>query len=325
VGAFFPYETVARTLALMSMRAFLPSGDQALVALSDVDVPTPAVDEALVAVEAFSVNRGEILLLASGRLDPPGKDIAGRVVQAAPDGSGPAAGTRVVAHVERGGWAERVRVPAVRMAVLRDEVSAEAAAALPLAGLTALRLLRAAGGVAGRRLLLTGASGGVGHYLVELAAAVGVKVTAVTSTPARGERLLALGADAVVTSVEEADGGFDVAIDSVGGEVFGQALVKLGRDGLMLWYGQASLEPARADFFAVQTGPTDVTIRTLNYWTEADRDAEDLATLVDLVATGRLHPEIGETADWTETPRVLASVRDRRVRGNAVLTLPQAA
>jgi NADPH:quinone reductase len=309
----------------MSMRAFLPTADRALIGLSDVDVPTPAVDDALVAVEAFSVNRGEILLLAAGRQDPPGKDIAGRVVRAAPDGSGPAAGTRVVAHVDGGGWAERVRVPTGRMATLPDEVSAQAAAALPLAGLTALRLLRAAGGVAGRRLLLTGASGGVGHYLVELAAAVGAKVTAVTSTPARGERLLELGADAIVTSVERADGRFDVAIDSVGGDVFGQALLKLGRDGLMLWYGQASLEPARADFFAVLDGPVDVTIRSVVYWTEAARDAEDLATLVDLVSTGRLHPEIGEIADWTETPRVLAAVRDRRVRGNAVLTLPQAA
>jgi NADPH2:quinone reductase len=303
------------------MRAFLPSGDQALVALRDVEVPTPAADEALVGVEAFSVNRGEILLLAAGRQDPPGKDIAGRVLQAAADGSGPAAGTRVVAHVEGGGWAEQVRVASGRMAVLPDEVSTDAAAALPLAGLTALRLLRAAGGVAGRRLLLTGASGGVGHYLVELAAAVGVRVTAVTSTPARGEKLLELGADAVVTSVEEADGPFDVAIDSVGGDVFGQALLKLGRDGLMLWFGQASREPAKADFFALPEGPIDVTIRSLHYWTEADRDREDLTTLVHLVATGRLHPEIGETADWTETPRVLASVRDRRVRGNAVLTV----
>jgi len=114
----------------MSMRAFLPSGDQALVALSDIDVPTPAADEALVAVEAFSVNRGEIMLLASGRQDPPGKDIAGRVVDAATDGSGPPTGTRVVAHVERGGWAERVRVPTGRMSALPDEVPAEAAAAL---------------------------------------------------------------------------------------------------------------------------------------------------------------------------------------------------
>jgi NADPH:quinone reductase-like Zn-dependent oxidoreductase len=207
--------------------------------------------------------------------------------------------------------------------VLPDAVPTDVAAALPLAGLTALRLLRAAGGVAGRRVLLTGASGGVGHYFVELAAAIGTKVTAITSTPARGERLLALGADAVVTSVEDAEGPFDVAIDSVGGDVFGQALLKLGRGGLMLWYGQASFQPARADFFALPAGPVDVTIRSLWYWTEADRDGEDLATLVDLVAAGRLHPEIGERASWTDTPRVLAAARDRQVRGKAVLTIPR--
>jgi NADPH:quinone reductase-like Zn-dependent oxidoreductase len=144
-----------------------------------------------------------------------------------------------------------------------------------------------------------------------------------SACPFRGERLLALGADAVVTSVEDAARPFDVAIDSVGGDVFGQALLKLGRGGLMLWYGQASLEPARADFFAVAQGPIDVTIRNLNYWTEADRDGEDMATLVDLVAAGRLHPEIGATADWTDTPRLLAAVRDRQVRGNAVATIPK--
>jgi NADPH:quinone reductase-like Zn-dependent oxidoreductase len=311
------------SLRAMTITAFRPSGDDALVALVAVDPPEPRADEALVAVEAYSVNRGEILLLSSGRQEPPGKDIAGRLLQAAADGSGPDAGTRVVAHVEAGGWAQQVAVPTSRLAVLPDAVPADVAAALPLAGLTALRLLRAAGGVAGRRVLLTGASGGVGHYFVELAAAIGTKVTAITSTPERGERLLALGADAVVTSVEDAEGPFDVAIDSIGGETFGQALLKLGRDGLMIWYGQAGLQPARADFFALLDGPVDVTIRSLLYWTEADRDGEDLATLVDLVAAGRLHPEIGETAAWTDSPRVLAALRDRQVRGNAVLTIPR--
>jgi len=312
---------LAPSLRAMTITAFLPSGDDALVALAQVDAPAPGADQALVAVEAYSVNRGEILLLSSGRKGAPGKDIAGHVLQAAADGSGPPAGTRVVAHVEAGGWAEQVAVPTSRLAVLPDTVATQVAAALPLAGLTALRLLRAAGGVAGRRVLLTGASGGVGHYFVELAAAIGAKITTVSSTSARGERLLALGAEAVVTSVEDAEGPFDVALESVGGEVFGQTLLKLGRDGLLLWYGQASLQPASADFFALPRGPIDVTIRSVTYWTEADRDGEDLATLVGLVATGRLHPEIGETADWTETPRVLADTRDRRVRGNAVLTV----
>lgn len=144
--------------------------------------------------DAFSVNRGEILLIVSGSQEPPGKDIAGRVIASAADGSGSASGTRVVAHLEGGGWAQRVAVPTNRLAVLPDAVATDVAAALPLAGLTALRLLRAADGFAGRRVLLTGASGGVGHYLVELAANVGTQVTAVTSTPERGDRLLVLGA-----------------------------------------------------------------------------------------------------------------------------------
>lgn len=304
----------------MTIKAFIPSGDATLVTLSKTDAPTPRPDEALVEVEAYSINRGEIFLLAAGRQSPPGKDIAGRVLRPAADGNGPAVGERVVAHVEQGGWAEQAVVPTSQLAVLRDGTSTEVAAALPLAGLTALRLLRAAGGVAGRRVLLTGASGGVGHYFVELAAAIGTRVTAVASTPVRGERLLALGADAVVTSVEDAVGPFDVVIESVGGDVFGEAVVKLKRGGLMLWFGQAGLQPARADFFAIQRGPVEVTIRNFNYWTEGD-DAEDLATLVDLVATGRLHPEIGVTADWTDTPHLLSAVRDREVRGNAVAVI----
>jgi NADPH:quinone reductase-like Zn-dependent oxidoreductase len=69
-----------------------------------------------------------------------------------------------------------------------------AAAALPLAGLTALRMLRLAGGVTGRRILLTGTSGGVGHYVVELAASAGAEVTAISAAPDRGSRLTELGA-----------------------------------------------------------------------------------------------------------------------------------
>ncbi|MDX6657321.1 MAG: hypothetical protein QOH62_2114 [Solirubrobacteraceae bacterium] len=304
----------------MPISAFLPSGDDALVARTSIDSPAPAHHQALVAVEAYSVNRGEILLLAGGRTEPPGKDIAGRVAQAAADGSGPPAGTRVVAHIDGGGWAEQVAVEAGRLVALPDAVSAEQGAALPLAGLTALRLMRAAGDLDGRRLLLTGASGGVGHYVTELAVAAGARVTATSRTAERGARLAELGAT-VVENVEDADGPFDVAMESVGGAMTGAAALKLRRGGLLLWYGQGSGQPAELDFFAVMAGPAEVAIRSFVYWLEADRDPEDLATLVDLVAGGRLHPEIGDSADWSSTPRVLAAVRDRQVRGNAVLTL----
>jgi NADPH:quinone reductase-like Zn-dependent oxidoreductase len=102
------------------------------------------------------------------------------------------------------------------LAVLPEHLDAVTAAALPLAGLTATRLLRAAGSVIGRRLLITGASGGVGHYVVELAANSGAEVTAVSASTSRGARLAELGAN-VVTSVDDAEGTFDVVMESPGG------------------------------------------------------------------------------------------------------------
>jgi NADPH2:quinone reductase len=124
------------------------------------------------------------------------------------------------------GWAERVAVKTRQLAVLPESVSDVSAAALPLAGLTALRLLRAAGPLASRRVLMTGASGGVGHYFTELAAAHGAELTVSSATPERSERLRALGAHAVVHDVADAKGPFDVVLESVGGRSLQEALVK---------------------------------------------------------------------------------------------------
>jgi hypothetical protein len=100
----------------------------------------------------------------------PGKDIAGTVTRQAADGTGPRPGQRVAGHPDQDGWAERAAVPTDRLVVVPDTIDLTVAAALPLAGLTALRLLRLAGPAASRRVLVTGASGGVGHYFTELAA-----------------------------------------------------------------------------------------------------------------------------------------------------------
>jgi len=130
------------------------------VALREVAEPQPAADEALVEVHAFAVNRGELILLA---MRPegwrPGQDVAGVVVQAAADSSGPKAGTRVVALVDGGGWAQRVAAPIARMAALPDNVSFASAAPLPVSGVTALRTVRLGGALLGRRALITGAAG----------------------------------------------------------------------------------------------------------------------------------------------------------------------
>jgi NADPH:quinone reductase-like Zn-dependent oxidoreductase len=305
-----------------TMPAFVPdAGAPARVILGDAPEPLPAPGEALVAVEAYSVNRGEIFLLEAPRDRwRPGQDVAGRVARAAADGSGPAAGTRVVGHVPSGGWAPRVAAPTNALAALPDEVPAAAAATLGVAGLTALRLVRAAGSLAGRRLLITGASGGVGHFVVELAVAQGAMVSAVSASAQRGERLVALGAR-VVADVAEAQGPFDVIIESVGGDALQAALKQLAPRGTLLWLGQAGRRPATFDFFAAVSAAPGAAIVPFSYWRSEVSDADDLATLVRLVAGGHLHPEIGVVAHWHETPEVLTALGQRQVRGNAVLTV----
>jgi NADPH2:quinone reductase len=286
-----------------------------------VTEPEPRDDEAVVQVAAFSPNRGETFLLEHPRPGwRPGKDVAGTVVQPAADGTGPGVGARVVGHPERGGWAERVSVASSRLAVLPDEVPFATAAALPLAGLTALRLTRVSAPMASRSVLLTGASGGVGHYFVELAAAQGALISVVSSTPERGRRLRELGAVAVVTDVEDAVGPFEIVLDSVGGEVTRTAWHKLERHGLLVWFGQASRVAPALDFFDWD-GAQSVTIRKFNYMESTHSEASDLDTLVRLVAAGRLHPEIGLLDDWDRAGEAIEELIARRVRGNAVLTI----
>lgn len=301
--------------------AFIPSADPAtLVVREEVAAPIPGPGELLVAVEAYSVNRGEVFLLGAPRPGwRPGQDVAGRVLRAASDGSGPHQGARVVAHAAQGGWATQVAVSTASVAELPEDVSTEAAATLGVAALTALRLVRRAGDVTGRRVLLTGASGGVGHFFVELAAARGARVTAVSASAVRGERLLALGAEAIVTSVQSAEGSFDVVLESVGGDVLPAAIARAAPNGLVLWLGQATQQPSTLDFFAIVPAGPPAAIVPFSYWRTGASDAEDLGILARLVHDGRLHPEVGVVEDWAATPEVLAAVRDRKVRGNAVL------
>ncbi|MFD0268619.1 zinc-binding dehydrogenase [Streptomyces sp. NPDC127106] len=300
------------------MQRLIPTGDATRpVGFVEAPQPVPEPDEALIKVEAFAPNRGETFLLEHPRPGLlPGKDIAGLVVQAAADGSGPGIGTRVVGHPAQGGWAEYAAVPTHSLAVLPDGIDSARAAALPLAGITALRLLRTAGSPAGRRMLLTGASGGVGHYVTELAVGAGAELTAVTATPERGERLAELGAE-VVHEVAAARGPFDVVLESTGGADLPLALSKVRPGGTLVWFGQASRTPVTLDFFQLLGGPERVTIQHFHY--AGAPYGSDLAALVSLVEHGRLHPEIDRITDWAETADTLVDLRERRIRGKAVL------
>jgi NADPH:quinone reductase len=166
------------------MRALIatgPANAATPLELREVEEPSPAPDESVVAVRAVSINRGELRLLSVRRRGwRPGQDIGGTVVTAAADGGGPAVGSRVVGLVDQAGWSERVAAPHSRVAVLPDGVSFAQAATLPVAGLTALRALRLGGTLLGRTVLVTGASGGVGHLAVQLAARPGTQVAGIS-------------------------------------------------------------------------------------------------------------------------------------------------
>jgi NADPH:quinone reductase-like Zn-dependent oxidoreductase len=226
-----------------------------------------------------------------------------------------------VGHPAAFGWAERVAVPVRQLATLPASVTATVAATLPLAGLTALRLLRVIGSLTGRRLLLTGASGGVGHFVTELASAAGAEVTVVVGSPERGRRLLELGAHRAVVDVADAAPGMDVVLESVGGGTLTAALTRVAPRGLVIWFGQAGRVPATLDFFSFFDQHQSTTIRHFDYTDSDVSDDSDLATLVRLTAADRLHPEIGDTSSWGHTSARIADLRARRIRGKAILQL----
>src|SRR5260370_35957410 len=145
------------------------------LAIKPVELRDPDRDEVAVRVTAISLNRGETRR-ALQVAEPgwrPGWDFAGVVETEAADGSGPKAGIRIVGILPSGAWAERVNCRSHTVAALPDAVSDAQAATLPGAGLTALHALRQGGLLLGRKVLVDGASGGVGHLACQLAVAAG--------------------------------------------------------------------------------------------------------------------------------------------------------
>jgi NADPH2:quinone reductase len=285
-----------------------------------VAVPEPSPDEALIAVRAFALNRGELRLLAT-RADGwvPGQDVAGVVERAAADGSGPPAGTRVAGLADWHGWAQYAAVPARRIAPLPDAVSFAQAAALPMAGTTALNLIRRGGSLLGRRVLVTGASGGVGTFAVQLAEMSGARVTAVARA-GEAERLRERGAADVVADIADATGSFDLILESVGGRSMSAAIERVAPDGLIVSFGNSSGEPAPFDFAAFITrGSASARIETYASSRQEAHAGANLEVLLDLLAASRLAADVGLEAPWTELGAALDALRDRRVAGKAVL------
>ncbi|HEX5617073.1 MAG TPA: zinc-binding dehydrogenase [Solirubrobacteraceae bacterium] len=294
-----------------------PSG----VSLREAPDPEPGPHEALVEVKAVSLNRGEVRRLPlrqDGTI--PGWDVAGVVKRAAADG--PAEGTRVVGLADEGGWAELAAVPTSRIAPLPDDVSFEAASTLPVAALTALRALEVPGPLLGRRVLITGASGGVGRFAIQLAHRAGAHVTGVIGSPERGEGLKELGADELITELTPEGEHYDVILESVGGASLAAALGRVGWKGTVVAFGASSPEPTTFDIsgFYNRGGPTLYGLRVFHELEFHGSGVRDLTFLVGELAAGRLDPQIGVTGSLWEPDAALQALMDRKVPGKAVLT-----
>ena len=291
------------------MRALVATGNQArpLELRDDASEPAPGPGEVVIEPKAVSINRGELRLLAARPAGwRPGQDVAGVVARAATDGSGPGVGTRVVAMVDQAGWAERVAAPLSRLAVLPDGVSFAEAATLPVAGLTALRALRLGGFLLGCRVLITGATGGVGHFAMQLARSAGASVTGSSRA----------------TDPSTLNGPYDLILESVGGDSLTHSLKVVARDGLVVLYGNSSGAESSVAFgnFA---GRAHARLYAFFIYESGEPPTfgADLGLLVGEIATGRLKPQVGLEASWRDPLAALDALRERRVEGKCVLAI----
>jgi NADPH:quinone reductase-like Zn-dependent oxidoreductase len=229
----------------------------------------------------------------------------------------------VVGLLPEGAWAERVAVPTHALAELPDKVTFSQAATFPVAGLTALHALAKGGLLLGRRVLVTGATGGVGDFAVQLARLAGAHVTGTARRADQVATVRELGAHDVLVGDEiPATPKYDLIVESVGGKTLGTALRALQRAGVCVTLGvSASAEvtfDAREFFIAGRS-----VLYGLYLFTELGSEPASvgLRKLGELVAAGQLAPHISLERPWRDIGAVAQDLMARRFPGKAVLTL----
>lgn len=317
------------------MRAvrFHSYGDPSVLRVDEVPEPrNPVGDELLVRVDASSVNgtdlglrRGDLKVATWGRLPfVPGFDLCGEVVRCGPAVTAFAAGDRVIALLGHGGGgqADLVLVRQGRAALAPVSCRAETAAALPLAGLTALQALHGKAALharpSGCRVLVVGAAGGIGSYAVQLATLAGAHVTGAASG-AKLAFVTDLGADEVVDRTTHdlagLDQRFDVILDAPGRLGFRRMRPTLADSGVLVSTRPIGPDALRALATASRTRRHDP--RFAAVMTRAR--SQDLAHLAGLVDAGRLRPVVDRVYPVAQASAAHRHAEDS-VRGKVVLT-----
>lgn len=317
------------------MRAvrFHHTGDPDVLRVEEVPEPAaPTGDRILVRVEASSIN-GTDLGVRRGAAGPmmlgrsafvPGFDISGVVLGCGPRVTAFAPGDRVAALLGHlgGGQAERVLLRQGRAARVPDGVAVSEAAALPLAGLTALQALYARARLGGRRsprVLVNGASGGIGCFAVQLAALAGAHVTGTAGGAEKAAFVAGLGAEVVIDhrtqDVTALGARWDIVVDTPGLLPVDRVRPVLTDGGVLVTTRVLSA----ANLTALLTTPLHRATRA-TFVATAARSA-DLAHLLELVRTGRLRVPVDRTFPIAEAATAHRHAESGSVRGKVVLTL----
>lgn len=314
----------------------------------EIPVAAPAADEVLIRVKAVSLNGFDPMILkgTTSLKTPfpmsPGGDFSGEIVAigSAVDSALWQVGDRVcpypyiagrgmMGETLPGACRELVAMPASNLLRMPNGLSFVDAAALPIAYGTALRMMHTRGTIrAGEKVLILGATGGVGTCCVQLAVAAGAEVIACGSSEWKLGRLKEIGASHVIDTSREnflqavrqkfgkprylGGGGVDVVVNYIGGETWVPSLQALRHQGRLLTCGATAGYAPAEDIRYIWS--FELQIIGSDGWTH-----EDQTTLMDMVAKGELKPVIHSTRPLSETPQALRELMDRKVFGKSVL------
>jgi len=312
-------------------------GTQAALKLGDIDKPAVGDGEVLVRVQAASVHVGDWVLMAgvprlmrmaTGLRKPkhrvPGTDIAGVVEAVGKDVTRLHPGDEVFGWCT-GAFAEYASAPESQFLPKPANLTFEQAAAVGVSATTALQLLRDQGKVQpGQKVLINGASGGVGTFAVQIAKSFGAEVTGVCST-GNVDMVRSIGADHVIDYTKEdftkGGGRFDFILDNVGNHSLSDTRRALTPDGTLQPNGGGHSGGAMGTLIKAML--TSVFVRQQARPSIKFQNRGDLVILKDLVEAGKVTPVIDGTYPLGETPRAMGHVGEGHARGTVVITMPQ--